>query len=522
MTSRWPFNRFPTNPWDLASLAAAAVPALFIAAMFLTSPIVPPGADSAHHATFAKDILESQRAFVAYSQFPAGGPMFEYPSLFDLSVALLVAGSGADLLLIVEVYVVILAVLSPIVMWRFLRRFFGGGPRDAFIAVAFVALNWFVLAKTVRDGSYGELLAAGVMFPLWLSFLWDRRDLLAAGTLFAIVLTHNLTALLAFGTFVALLLYYALERQWTRIRRTVITHGAILGITAIILWPVYASYLFPVTSGIAGGFPVIDLFSYTVIISPVLFVIGGLGLGLVVRRSPGQFAGLWAAAYAALSRTSFASERIAREMSIPFAVGAAGLVIGLVGADRTGRIARRGRRVLPLAVVVVLTAANGLWGLASNTDPAALHYLEPYQLEAYRWLSSHSNSSEAVLALASVDPFLSVFVPNDVFPVVNLHQADRLSKPDRDMDIALVQALFNYTDTGLRGVFSANRIHWVVLSSPFPSPTWIAPEDIPFIQQAWDLRLDSDPGFMLRYSVTDVHGSAIRVFEIISSGGAGP
>src|SRR5207249_10632528 len=134
MTSHWHFHGFPTNPCDPSSLAAAAVPALFIAAMFLTSPIVPPGADSAHHATFAKDILESQRAFVAYSQFPAGGPMFEYPSLFDLSVALLVAGSGADLLLIVVVYVVFLAALSPLVMSRFSRRFFAGGPRGAVIS----------------------------------------------------------------------------------------------------------------------------------------------------------------------------------------------------------------------------------------------------------------------------------------------------------------------------------------------------------------------------------------------------
>src|SRR5207237_7887372 len=115
--------------------------------------------------TFAKDILESQRAFVAYSQFPAGGPMFEYPSLFDLSVALLVAGSGADLLSILEVYVVVLAVLSPLVMLRFLRRFFGGGARGAFIAVAFVALNWFVLVKAVMVGSYGELRAVGLRSP---------------------------------------------------------------------------------------------------------------------------------------------------------------------------------------------------------------------------------------------------------------------------------------------------------------------------------------------------------------------
>src|SRR5438309_11760908 len=94
------------NPWHLASLAASLIPAAFVIAMFSASVLVPPGGDPAHHATFARNILESQRAYVPYSQFPSGGLPYEYPSLFDLSVALLVAGTGASLLSAMEVLVV--------------------------------------------------------------------------------------------------------------------------------------------------------------------------------------------------------------------------------------------------------------------------------------------------------------------------------------------------------------------------------------------------------------------------------
>jgi uncharacterized membrane protein YhdT len=515
LRSVWP----PANPWDLASLGASIVPAVFVIAMFLASPIAPPGADSAHHATFARNILESQYAFVPYSQFPSGGMGFEYPSLFDLSVALLVAGTGADLLGTMEALVVVLTLLSPLVTWRFLRRFFVGGSKDAFVAVALVSLNWFVLAKTVRDGSYGELLAAGVILPLWLSFMWDRRDLLAAGSLFAIVIAHNLTALLAFGTFLGFLVYFGLERKWGRIRRILAAHAAVVGLTALLVWPVYASYLLPVAGGTAGGFPVIDPFTYAVIVTPILFVFGIGGISVMIRDPRWRFMGLWLAAYAILSRTSFASERIAREMSIPLAVGTAGLVLRLVkDYDKRRSAGRPSWRVVPLVAVVLLATTNGLLLLGLNTDPNTLRYLEPYQVEAYRWLADHSNSSKGALALASLDPFLSVFISNDVFPIVNPRQAETLSRPDRDLNAALVRALLNYSDPAYREVFASNGIEWIVLSSPFSSPVWLAPEDIPFIEQAWNLTLDSDPGYVLRHSVFYPTGST-RVFQIMPVGG---
>lgn len=509
------------NPWDLASLAIALLPATFVIAMFSSSPLAPPGADAAHHATFARNIIESQWAYVPYSQFPSGGLPYEYPSLFDLSVALLVAGSGADLLATMETFVVALSVLSPLVMWRFLRRFFGGGPRDAFVGVAFVSLNWFVILKTMRDGSYGELMAAGVLLPLWLSFLWDRRDILAGGTLFAIVLTHNLTALLAFGCFAALLVDQALQRRWTRVRRIILAHTGVLVITGILVWPVYASYLLPVATGVAGGFPLIDLPSYIIIVTPVLFALGVLGIILLARVERWRFVALWTGAYAVLSRTSFASERIVREMGVPLAIGAAGLALWLMNHLRRDRGARLRPAAVALAVVVSLSTANGVAWLAVNSDPVTLQYIEPHQFAAYRWLAAHSNQSEAVLALASVDPYLPVFAPNDVFAVVNLRQGETLSIPDRELNIALVAALMNSSDATSKAVFSAHGIRWIVLSTPFLAPRWLAPEDVPFSRQAWNLTLEADPAYVLRHMETGPRG-ATRIIQIMPSGGSGP
>lgn len=510
------------NRWDLVSLVLALIPAVFTIAMFSGNPLAPPGADSAHHAAFARNILESQRAYVAYSQFPSEGLPFEYPSLFDLSVALLVAGSGVDILAAMEGFVVGLAILSPLVMWRFLRRFFQGGPRDSFIAVALFSLNWFVLLKTVRDGSYGELLAAGVLLPLWLSFLWDRREILAAGTLFGIILAHNLTALLAFGCFIALLVDLALRRKWTRVRRIVLAHAGVVAITAVLVWPVYASYFLPVTSGVAGGFPPIDPITYVVILSPVLFLFGLLGAGLLARIPQGRFVALWMASYLVLSRTNFASERIARELSAPFAVAAAAFALWLtkrVDQDDGGRPSVWAAATL--SVVVVLTAMNGVFWLAANSDPITLEYLGPYQLAAYRWLAANSNESEGVLGLASGDPYLYYFVSNHVFQVVNLEQAKRLSGPDRDLNVALVAALMNYTNATSRAVFSVHGIRWIVLSTPFLPPRWLAPEDGPFIAQAWNLNLESDPGYTLRH-VETAPGGTTKIVQIVTAGGPLP
>ncbi len=459
----------PKNPWVLASLVLALVPAAFTIAMFS---------------------------------------------------ALLVAGSGADLLAVMQVFVVALAILSPLVMWRFLRRFFGGGPRDGFIAVALFSLNWFILLKTLRDGSYGEILAAGVLLPLWLSFLWDRREILAAGTLFGIVLAHNLTALLAFGCFAALLVDLILRRKWTRVRRIFLSHAVVLAITAALVWPVYASYFFPVTTGVAGGFPPIDPITYVVILTPILFVLGALGAGLLARVPRGRFVVLWITAYVVTSRTSFASERIARELGVPFAVGTAGFVLWLSRRVRQdGRGRTRPWAGATLAAVVVLAATNGVLLLAANSDPVTLEYVEPYQLAAYRWLAANSNDSEAVLGLAAGDPYLYYFVSNDVFQVVNLEQAQRLSAPDRDLNGALVAALMNYTNASSRLVFSAHGIRWIVLSTPFLPPRWLAPEDGPFIAQAWNLTLESDPGYVLRH-VEMAPGGTTRILQIVTVGGA--
>jgi len=236
-----------------------------------------------------------------------------------------------------------------------------------------------------------------------------------------------------------------------------------------------------------------------------------------------RFVALWIAAYLVLSRTSFASERIARELSVPFAVGAAGLALWAMRFLLRRYDRKDGQKMAvwaaaTLAAVVSLTAANGIVSLATNSDPVTLEYIEPYQLAAYHWLEAHSNRSEAVLVLASADPFLSVFVPNDVFPIVNIQQAQRLSVPDRDLDIALVSALMNYTNASSRTVFAAHGIRWIVLSTPFFPPRWLAPDEVPFVRQAWNLTLDSDPAYRLPHSEVTPSG-ATRIFQIVAVGG---
>ena len=512
MTSGWKTILRRLATWDLAALAVCMIPAVFVAAMFLQVPGEPVGGDPATHAVIIREMLRSDQAYARYSQFPAGGLEAEYPALFDLIVALIVAATQVDIFTAMNATVVALSFLSPLCYWRFFRVFFPGRPQEAFVATLIVSVSWFELMKTVRDGSYGELLGAGVLLPLWLSFLWEKRVLLAGTTLFALVLTHNLSALLALGIFIAYLITEAAQKNWMSAKRAIAGHALVLVAMTPFAWSVYLSYVAAIASGTGGGFAVLGFESYPDLLTPFLLAFGIIAAISLARHPRERFFSLWTASYFALAQSNFGSERIVRNLSFPLAACLA--VFTMILVPRIRHSLPQARGALPaivLSAIVVTATVNGLQQLATQSDPAIERYLQPHQLFAYEWLNSQPAPLGGILSIDAGDVYLPAFVASDVYGIYSQRWARTFSLPDRVLNEELRNALMTFNLSSSVQVFKAWGIRWIVLSTLPPPPVFVAPTERELILAAWALPLTDSPG----YTLAHVQVSSVGVTRII-------
>jgi hypothetical protein len=478
-------HRRPDLLWDLGAFAISFVPVAFVASMFLSSPIVPPGGDPAHHAYLVQQMLANQQAVAQYSQFPSNGATFEYPSLFDLATALVVVTTGLGVFAAMETLVTVLSFLSPLCYWRFFYRFLNGSSRDAFLACAMISLGWFAFLRTVRDGSYGEVLGAGVLLPLWVGFLWGERRILAPATFFAILITHNLSAAMAGAVLIAYVVTFALMRNRSRVLHAIDGHALMFLVTLIPFWSVYASYVLPIATGASGGYSVFGIGAYPDLLTWFLLGLGLLGAIVAARVPRDRFATIWVGLFLILSQTSFAAERFLRETAFPLAFGATLLAIRVEDQLRKSRRSD-GPRLATVFLVgfMVAAALNGLPQLSANADPKAEYYLQPHQLQAYEWLENRTALGQAVLSVYAADPYLAPFVPVAVYGIVSLNYSSSLSSPDRALNAQLLTALFNFSSSGSLATFRTFGIRWILVSTPAPKPIFTLPSELSLIRQA--------------------------------------
>ncbi len=484
-------------PFLFATIALALLPASFVAWMFVSAPsFAPPGTDPGHHAYLAQHMLDTQRAFALYSQFPANGANFEYPALFDLATALVMVLTGASAFVAMESLVTVMAFVSVLCYSRFFRLFLNGSSREALVATAILALSWFVFLRTIRDGAYGELLGGGILLPLWLTFLWGERWILAPATFFVILITHNLSAAIAGAGFLAYLITAALMRNRGLIVRVTGGHVAMVLVTLVPFWSLYASYVSPVAGGTAGIFPVFGIESYPDLLSPFLLFAGIVG-GIRVSTSPrSRFVTIWIVLLFVLALSSFSSERILRELSFPLAFATALLALRLEKWVRSQGL-RRPETIAAaiVATVIILAAVNGLPRLAANSDPSAQYYLQPHQILAYTWLASRTGAGEAVLTIYVADPYLAPTVSASVYGIVSTNYSSTLSRSDHTLNDLLKGTLFNFSLPSSLATFRSYGFRWIVLSTPAPDPIWTLPSEVPLIRDALRLSFTSSPAY---------------------------
>ena len=165
--------------------------------------------------------------------FGLGYPMFNYYAALPFYLGAILHFFGFGLIAAVKLTQWLGFVLAAGAMWGLVRHFTRSREAASQAAVAYTFAPYHLVNVYVRGDSLSEFWAMG-LFPLILwtaAQLWERRD---AGRLIvfslsyaALILTHNISALI-FSPFLLLFILFLVRRtQWKRVRS--LAAGLLLG-----------------------------------------------------------------------------------------------------------------------------------------------------------------------------------------------------------------------------------------------------------------------------------------------------
>jgi hypothetical protein len=323
---------------------------------------IPAGADSANHAFFIKNIIETHNPLIQYSQF--SGLSEEntgyYPSFFHVIVGIFAAVLGYYVDISISIITVMTSILFigaiigsvgyAFAIRKIIQRSIESkdiylriqsNPKFHYcftlisaLAFGFLIYSSSPIVKLYNDGTYGEVFAMWIIFPYLIYFLLSNKWIISAILLATIAYTHNLSFVMSLIATISYLLSLLISNDISRFKkglRNYLLLAAILCIPAVMAFYLPTFSLF-INNDVSGA--VSQLWSKEQVISqllPLLYYAGAVSTVILLFINYKFFSwfSMWVVAYFTVFNFSYwIGARFGRELSVLY-----GLIIGVCVAN---------------------------------------------------------------------------------------------------------------------------------------------------------------------------------------------
>jgi len=517
----------------------------------------PPGSstrDGISHLLFALLIRDRLNPWIPYSLFPQLyssssliGPFPNaYPSMSDAILSLVVA-TGLDPLLSMKISVSTTFCLGLIAYFLVFQDF----TKNRILSlggVLFLIICFGRELQTFHDGSFGELLAIMVLFPVSVYSITNSKWIESAICVPGILYSHNLSSVAAV---LPILTLYAQAIVTKKDQRKSILESVLLIVllSLPILVTYYAPTLLNLSQGTAGTsdqlglslFPLDDPNTW-------LIALGCLAAVFVTFcfKKKALWIDSWLGGMFLLSMTDIFPGRVVRALSLPSSImlylAMATLLTAfleepafddkrvfpvmrmrireLVRLKSGGRAMKSGKKVLTGAIAVsifLLPICLGFFELSvTTTSPTTLDFWDAKKAPVYQNLRNLLSPDDAVVI---VDDYWARYFlyPFTVLKIVSSSSASRLNYYDRIVNEAILSSLNgSLIDGSINGNISTEanlEARYVILSSPM-NDRWYPNDEVDLIGSLSE-DLETNPSVA---KIVDTNSSDgwIRVYELLS------
>jgi hypothetical protein len=518
---------------------------------------IPPGSstgDGINHLLFALLIRDRFNPWIPYSQFPelySSGSVLgpfpnAYPSMSDAILSLLVA-TGLNPILSMKIFVSAVF-CSGLVAYFLVFQNFTENRTLSLGGVLFLIISSGRELQTFHDGSFGELLAIMVLFPVSVYFITKLRWIESAICASGILYSHNLTSLGAFLPILTLYIQAMISKRDQR--KSILESMLLLVLLSIpILVTSYAATLLNYSQGTAGTsgklglslFPLDDPNTW-------LLALGCLGAVFVAFhfKEKALWIVSWLAGTFLLSMTNIFPGRFTRTLSFPSSIVlylalttvlAAFLEKSAFHGKRLfpvmrmrkgellhsiirGRSKKSGENLLTIAIAVsifLLPICLGTFELSANmVAPTNLDYWDAKKVSVYYDLRSMLSPNDAVVVVDD-DWAKYVLYPFTVLSIVPYSTSSLLNYHDRTINEAILLSLYGFPlDNSINSNVSTGatlEVRYIILSSPMID-RWYPTEELTLVRSLAD-RLDTSIHVT---KIIDANSSDgwIRVYELVN------
>jgi hypothetical protein len=518
---------------------------------------IPPGlstGDGIDHLLFAISIRDTLNPWIPYSQFPqlySGSSVLgsfpnAYPSMFDAILSLVVA-TGLDPILSMKILVSAVFCLG---LFAYLLVFqdFTKNRMLSLGGVLFLVICSSRELQTFHDGSFGELLAVMVLFPVSVYFITNSKWIESAICVSGILYSHNLSSVAAV---LPILTLYAQAMVSKKDQRKSILESMLL-ITLLslpILATSYAPTLLNLSKGTAGTSTELGL-SVFLLDDPNTWLIALGSLAAVFATFYFKEKALWIDSWLGgmflLSMTNIFPARFVRTLSLPSSIMLYLAMVTLLTAfleestfdDKRlfpalrmkirqlvrlksgGRAMKSGRKVLTGAIAVsifLLPVCLGTLQLSVDaTSLTTLDFWDAKKTLVYEDLRDLLSPNDVVVV---VDDYWAKYVlyPFAVLNIVSYSSSSLLNYYDRTINDVILLSLYGFPmDNLINGNVSTGdnlEVRYVVLSSPMDN-RWYPDDERTMVRSlAW--RLEISPN-VTKIMDTDSSDGWIRVYEFVN------
>lgn len=494
--------RFPPAASLIYPLLCLLIASPIIALVFqvlLSTPTVPPGADPSNHVSFALFIFKTGSPLIPYSQFTqlrittdawTGG---YYPSLFHIFMALTARalfGTMPNWEQVTQIMrlSVFVGYMAGLLGFMFLSKKLleSRSVMSSCLLFGLIMYGSSPLLKTLRDGSYGEIIALWTLLPFALLFVYNKNRVASGIVIAAIIATHNLSAIIVSIILLSVIAYSFLNRSlrdrlgFPAKLLAAIVISLVLSVPSLFYF--YLSTVTVVATGSSGVSQPYQLALLPGLLGPVLTLGGAVGgvMLLVLKRREGWLA-IWALSMILLSQTPIFGERFAREVYLPLALSLGVLMASLpelLDRSRPELLKFASKRwvgmsvsrkkflaAVVLGILLIGYATSNIYAITDLTQPSQEYYFSDTQRQAYEFLSRTVNIGDGIVLFAGMDNWLIPMLQDRavLFNVLPPNGSS-LSAADRIIDqqifgILLQPELANMT------ILKFN-LHYIVLSSP--------------------------------------------------------
>jgi hypothetical protein len=516
----------------LVFFVVSAIPFWYVFTLLFSSTLTLPGVDPTQHVAIMRWMINSKSVLVPYSQFfLTDVNVGYYPAFWQGFIALVHVLTGVNEVDLMRYFIFAVFLLGAFMYW-FLSKELSDGDNAKGVFIYFVLLfNIALVAKSLRDGTYGEIIAMWFLFPLFLLSFLRRKTLYSVLALIAIIAIHNLSAMMAGLLVLSFLIMYCLHKEWQKAKFTFKILALALALSSPLLYYNYfLTFLGVITysnRSYLSGLDAFNFFIMPLLLTELTFYVGITCLMLIsVFYKRYRWLPLWFSMYM-IVQFLFVQERFVREMCIPLALSM-GIVLYDIAKKASQytkiKLAYKGQvkeynfltnakvKLLILLLLSLTIAYNGVTHIALESAPEVMDYFTQNKADAYNWLNNHTTSADATLILRGLDSWARVYLKDSVYEVWSPAEQKYLSIPDRKVNDELTSALLNPFSPEANSTFRKYNISYFILSSPLTG-RWYPIETTTFAETLLKTDYENSSFYERIYNVTK-GDETIKIYEI--------